>query len=94
MTNESTGNKQELCMNTTSVKLIREALSEYADDNGWAELGLCGGLIKRQQPDFDPRAYEYDKLSSLMATTNLFELDCREFSNNMMNQKYIKDKRA
>lgn len=86
--------KQELCMNSKLVRLIRDAVSEYADDNGWAELGVCGGLIKRQQPDFDPRSYGYEKLSTLIETTNLFELDRRESSNNMMNLMCIKDKRA
>lgn len=58
--------KQELCGNSKLIRLIRDAVSEYADDNGWAELGPCGGLIKRQQPDFDPRSYGYEKLSSLI----------------------------
>ena len=86
--------KKELCGNSKLIRLIRDAVSEYADDDGWAELGLCGGLIKRQQPDFDPRSYGYEKLSSLIEVTNLFDLDRRESSKKMLNQMYIKDKRA
>jgi len=37
---------------------------------------------------------EPEKLSSLTETTTLFELDRRESSKNMMNQMFIKNKRA
>ncbi len=86
--------KQVLCGNSKLIRLVRDAVREYADEDGWAELGLCGGLIKRQQPDFDPRSYGYEKLSALIEATNLFELDRRESSNKKMNQMYVKDKRA
>lgn len=86
--------RKELCQNSRLIRIIRNAVSEYADAGGWSDLGMCGGLIKRQHPDFDSRSYGYEKLSTLIEATNLFELDRRESSKKMMNQIYVKDKRA
>ncbi len=86
--------KNELCGNSKLIRLLRDAINEYADDDGWAPLGSCGSLIKRQQPDFDSRTYGYEKLSTLIETTTLFEVDRRSSADKKMNQIYIKDRRA
>lgn len=66
--------RQKLCMNTKLIKILRNAVNECSNEEGWAELGVCGSLIKRQHPDFDSRNYGYAKLSSLIETTTLFEI--------------------
>ncbi len=84
--------RQELCGDTRLINLLRNAIDEYADDDGWAPLSICGGLIKRQHPDFDSRTYGYSSLSKLIEVTTLFDIDRRKSGGNKV--IYIKDKRA
>ncbi|HET6782662.1 MAG TPA: NYN domain-containing protein, partial [Pseudoxanthomonas sp.] len=46
--------------------LIRQAIEEASDDNGWAFLGTVGSYLNKIQPDFDPRLYGHRKLSDLL----------------------------
>lgn len=66
--------RQQLCQNTTLMNMLRNAANECSNEEGWAELGVCGSLIKRQHPDFDSRNFGYAKLSTLIETTELFEM--------------------
>ncbi|WP_163340040.1 NYN domain-containing protein [Desulfopila sp. IMCC35008] len=79
---------------TRLIRILINAVQEYADEDGWADLGLCGGLIKRQHPDFDSRTYGYPSLSKLVEATNLFDLDRRKTSGNKMTGVFIKGKRV
>lgn len=65
---------------TALINLLRSAVDNQANDDGWAHLGAVGQYISSQQPDFDPRNYGYAKLSKLIEATTLFELK-RESSN-------------
>ena len=84
--------RQELCGDSRLIKILRNAINEYADDEGWASLSPCGSLIKRQHPDFDSRTYGYTTLSKLIEATTLFEIDSRISGGSKA--IYIKDKRA
>ena len=65
----------ELDMVTPEViALIRDTVSDLADDDGWAFLGDVGGLLQKKQPNFDPRNYGFNKLTPLLASTELFEI--------------------
>lgn len=87
--------RQELCGDTKLITLLRKAVAEYADDDGWAELGSCGNLIKRQRPDFDSRNYGYPTLTKLFETTNLFDIEKRKSETSKAHfVVYVKDKRA
>lgn len=66
--------KQQLCMDTKLISILRNAAEECSEDNGWASLSISGSLIKRQYPDFDPRNYGYDKLSKMIEETGLFDI--------------------
>lgn len=70
--------KQELCSDTRLINILRNAISEYADDEGWALLASCGSLIKRQYPAFDPRTYGYPALAKLIEATKLFKIERRQ----------------
>lgn len=48
------------------LALIRQAIEEASDDNGWAFLGAVGSYLGKIQPDFDPRLYGHRKLSDLL----------------------------
>jgi hypothetical protein len=40
------------------IELFESAASEYGDADGWTLVSRAGSMIKRQRPDFDPRAFE------------------------------------
>ncbi len=86
--------KKELCGDSKLIRIIRNSIAEYADDDGWAQLALCGGLIKRQYPDFDTRTYGYINLTSLIEVTELFDVERRKVRNQKNPIVYVKDKRS
>jgi len=48
------------------LALLRQAIEEASDENGWAFLGAVGSYLNKIQPDFDPRLYGHRKLSDLL----------------------------
>ncbi|SHI13015.1 NYN domain-containing protein [Desulfofustis glycolicus] len=86
--------KKQLCCDTHLISLLRNAIREYEDEDGWSLLGSCGGLIKRQHPDFDPRTYGFPTLSSLIEATELFKIEKRDPGNGKSNIVYVKDERV
>ncbi len=48
------------------LPLLRQAIEESSDDEGWAHLGAVGSYLNKIRPDFDPRLYGHRKLSDLM----------------------------
>ena len=69
--------RNKLRCDTKLVNILRTAVSEYEDEDGWAFLGMCGGLIKRQYPDFSSRNYGFRTLTLLVEATGLFEIQRR-----------------
>ena len=47
-------------------KLLRTASKTFQDDDGWVNAATAGNYLKRARPDFDVKAYGYDKLSDLL----------------------------
>ncbi|MDF7799822.1 NYN domain-containing protein [Pontiellaceae bacterium B1224] len=70
--------QQTLKQDTKLVNILRSAIEQYADDDGWARVGTCGSLIKRQYPDFDPRNYGFKTFTLLFDGIGLFEIDKRK----------------
>ncbi len=66
--------KQQLCMDTQLISILRNAAKKCSEDGGWAPLSSSGSLIKKQFPDFDSRNYGYEKLSQMIKVTELFDL--------------------
>ena len=48
------------------LDLIRQAIEEASDDQGWAFLGTMGSYLNKIRPNFDPRLYGHKKLSDLL----------------------------
>jgi len=48
------------------LDLIRQAIEEASDDQGWAFLGTMGSYLNKIRPNFDPRLYGHKKLSDLV----------------------------
>ena len=60
------------------INLIRTTISDLSDDDGWAFLGDVGSLLQKKQPNFDSRNYGFEKLTPLIRSIGLFELEQRE----------------
>ncbi|MFJ9033249.1 NYN domain-containing protein [Streptomyces sp. NPDC102274] len=64
--------------NAGLVDLLRSVVDAASDDDGWAHLGAVGNIVRKRQPDFDPRSYRFPKLMPLMEATGLFDVDKRD----------------
>jgi len=64
---------KELKQDTKLMNLLRGAISNTQDDDGWSTLAEVGGHISNQA-SFDLRNYGYAKLSSLFEAIDLFEI--------------------
>jgi NYN domain-containing protein/OST-HTH/LOTUS domain-containing protein len=56
------------------MALLRRAIEDASDEQGWAHLGAVGSYLTKIRPDFDPRLYGQRKLS------DLFKHDTRHFA--------------
>ncbi|PWL28113.1 MAG: Maebl [Fluviicola sp. XM-24bin1] len=70
--------KQVDNINPKLIRLIRQSVTDLADDDGWAFLGEVGALIQKKRPSFDARNYGFSKLTPLIQSTGQFEVDQRD----------------
>ncbi|WP_394550905.1 NYN domain-containing protein [Agromyces sp. MMS24-JH15] len=56
------------------VSVLRASIGNASGDDGWASLATVGGLVRKQQPDFDSRNWGFAKLSELVREIGLFEV--------------------
>ncbi|MBC7383396.1 MAG: NYN domain-containing protein [Bacteroidia bacterium] len=73
------------------IRLIRDSISDLADENGWAYLGDLGNSLLKKQPDFDPRNYGFTKMLPFIKSIDKLQVDERIGKNNLK-QVYIKMK--
>ncbi|KAG9253573.1 NYN domain-containing protein [Emericellopsis atlantica] len=79
--------------NTPLTAQLRRAVEAASDEEGWANLAKVGGLITKQQPDFDPRSFGYLKLGDLVIATHQFDIDRRSPGEGKPVVVYARDKR-
>ena len=72
--------------------LIQNSISDLSDDDGWSFLGDVGGLIQKKQPNFDSRNYGFEKLTPLIKSIGLFEIEQRESSKSKYKLIYVRNK--
>ncbi len=88
----SSGNKKlsrnELRKDSGLVKLLRTAVEQTIEDDGWSHLGRVGQYISNNS-SFSPVNYGYKKLSEIIRVSDLFKVEMRK-NNSVM---YIKDER-
>lgn len=65
-------------INPKLIRLIKQSVTDLADDEGWAFLGEVGALIQKKRPSFDARNYGFSKLTPLIQATGKFEIDQRD----------------
>lgn len=89
--NESSVRKRtrnELRGDTELVRLLRKAVEQTSEEDGWSQLGGVGSYISNNS-SFSPVNYGYKKLSELIKASKLFEIEMRNNNSAM----YIKDAR-
>ncbi len=75
------------------VNLLRNAVEDSADEDGWTNLAAVGANIANKSPEFDPRNFGYTKLGELIRAVGLFEINEHSNANAPGKSVYIKDKR-
>ncbi|MFA5298446.1 MAG: NYN domain-containing protein [Lutibacter sp.] len=74
------------------IKFLKQAVSDVADDDGWAFLGDVGSLILKKQPNFDSRNFGFEKLTPLFKSLPQFEIDQRVQSGVRFKLIYVRNK--
>ncbi|WP_111307178.1 NYN domain-containing protein [Confluentibacter sediminis] len=74
------------------IRLLKNSVSDAADEDGWAFLGDVGSLIIKKQPNFDARNFGFEKLTPLFKSLNQFELEQRDQPNARFKLIYVKNK--
>lgn len=70
-----------------------QAIEQVSDDSGWAHLGTFGSYLKKLQPDFDPRVFDYKKLSELVRdNSEIFQYEEREQAGSDAKVMYVRAK--
>ncbi len=65
--------KSQLRKDTALVKLLRTAVEQTSDDDGWAHMGHIGSYVSHNS-SFSAINYGYKKLSELIKVSELFEM--------------------
>jgi uncharacterized protein (TIGR00288 family) len=79
---------KELKGNTALVRLLRTAVEQASEDDGWAHMSRVGHYISNNS-SFSAINYGYKKLGDLIRATDLFQVEMRNNGAAM----YIKDAR-
>ncbi|WP_298315868.1 NYN domain-containing protein [uncultured Aquimarina sp.] len=74
------------------MRLLRNSVSDAADEDGWAFMGDVGSLILKKQPNFDSRNFGFEKLTPLFKSLTQFEIEQRDQSNRKFKLVYVRNK--
>ena len=58
-----------------AAELLKRVIDQMDTEDGWVNLGSFGKQLLNLSSDFDPRTYGFKKLSDLVRSTDLFEVD-------------------
>jgi uncharacterized LabA/DUF88 family protein len=74
------------------LDVIAKVIDDISDESGWTNLGPVGTNISKLRPDFDPRLYNFKKLSELIkAYPNNFVMEERGTSTSGGKALYVKN---
>ena len=77
---------------TELTEMIKSIIKENSDDDGWSFMGEIGNYISKRMPEFDTRNYGYQKLTPLISSMKIFEIQSRKTPNPNITHKYVKIK--
>jgi uncharacterized protein (TIGR00288 family) len=81
--------KARLRQDSALVKLLRTAVDQAADDDGWANMGQVASYISNNNSSFSSVNYGYKRVSDLIKATDLFKIELRNGT-----AMYIRDPKA
>lgn len=81
--------KKALRSDTNLVRLLRTAVEQTSEDDGWSNMSRVGNYISNNS-SFSSINYGYKKLSELVKASDLFDIE----KNNEGNTMFIRDKRS
>ena len=73
------------------IRLLRNSVSDAADDDGWAFMGDVGSLILKKQPNFDARNFGFEKLTRLFKSLPQFEIEQRDSNRKRFKLIYVRN---
>jgi uncharacterized LabA/DUF88 family protein len=74
------------------IRVIQKIVEDTSEEDGWAFLGMVGGVLNKQQPDFDSRNYGYQKLTQFVKSLGAFDIEHRTANNSSVRHTYIRNK--
>ncbi len=74
------------------IRLLKNSVSDAADEDGWAFLGDVGSLILKKQPNFDSRNFGFEKLTPMFKSLKHFEIEQRDQNNKKFKLVYVRNK--
>lgn len=74
------------------INLISSSINDLSDEEGWAFLGDVGSLIQKKRRNFDSRNYGFEKLTPMIKSIGVFEIEQRENSKSRHKLIYVKNK--
>ena len=69
--------KAQLRQDSSLVRLLRTAVEQTSDDDGWANMGQVASYISNNNSSFSSINYGYRKISDLIKATELFHIELR-----------------
>jgi uncharacterized protein (TIGR00288 family) len=80
--------KAQLRQDTALVRLLRTAVEQASDDDGWANMGRVASYISNNNSSFSSINYGFGRTSDLIRATELFTVEMRNGT-----AMYLKDAR-
>ena len=72
---EAQSSRKRRPIDPQTLRLLRDALADCSDEDGWAELSDLGVALTQRKADFDTRTFGFRKLSRLLGSEpQLFEV--------------------
>jgi hypothetical protein len=81
--------KAKLRQDSGLVRLLRTAVDQTADDDGWANMGQVASYIANNNSSFSSINYGYRRISDLIKASELFKIEMRNGT-----AMYVRDPRA
>jgi len=71
----SSSSKRKRAVDAQTLRLLRDAVADCSDEDGWAELSDLGIALTQRKADFDTRTFGFRKLGKLLASqAKVFEV--------------------
>jgi len=74
------------------IQLLKNSVSDAADEDGWAFMGDVGSLLLKKQPNFDARNFGFQKLTQLFKSLKQFEIEQRDKTSGRFKLIYVRNK--